>query len=347
MKTIFEELETEIDQNVVNRKCDEIKQKNLLISNDTLIANCLSNEVFHIATNSELNVSRFYEMHDAHTVVQARYLELETELSKLKDKIQKDDHDFMDGPDFDSVFEIKKMKASIQGKSNAIRKLRMQISQLQETRSEANRTLDFRALDFQITQLTKKVSVLQEQNELFRVENAKVKQNYKELYDSIKITCAKHINQTTTLLTENENLNVQINAKLKCVTIDFVTPKVLAPDISKPRSNTKKNKILPARSINKKTVEDHSRTNKSHFQKPNRVDSSISSKRIIINSNYDFVCQTCKKCFILANHDMCVIKCLNSVNAPSSGKNVVRKVKQVWKATGTVLTTVVYQWKPM
>ncbi|GKD92660.1 hypothetical protein Tco_1372497 [Tanacetum coccineum] len=31
-------------------------------------------------------------MHDAHTVVQARCLELEAELSKLKDKIQKDDH---------------------------------------------------------------------------------------------------------------------------------------------------------------------------------------------------------------------------------------------------------------
>nr|GEV93286.1 hypothetical protein [Tanacetum cinerariifolium] len=97
-----------------------------------------------------------------------------------------------------------------------------------ETHSEADRTLDFRALDFQITQLTKKVSVLQEQSNLFRVENAKVKQHYKELYDSIKITCAKHIDQTTALLTENGNLKVQINAKLKCVTIDSVTPKVLA-----------------------------------------------------------------------------------------------------------------------
>nr|GFA34963.1 hypothetical protein [Tanacetum cinerariifolium] len=79
--------------------------------------------------------------------------------------------------------------------------------------------------------LTEKVSVLQEQNELFRVENEKVKQHYKELYDSINITRAKHIDQTTSMLTENENLKVQINAKLKCVTIDFVTPKVLAPGI--------------------------------------------------------------------------------------------------------------------
>nr|GEX87626.1 hypothetical protein [Tanacetum cinerariifolium] len=155
MKTIFDELEAKFDQNAVNRKCDEIERKNLLI---------------------------------AHTIVQARYLELESELSKLTDKIQKDGYEVMDGPDFDLVFEIKKLKASIQGKDNAIRKLRTQISQLKETRSEADCTLDFKALDFQITQLTKKVSILQEQNEIFRVKNAKVKQYYKELYDSIKIT---------------------------------------------------------------------------------------------------------------------------------------------------------------
>ncbi|GJW33203.1 hypothetical protein Tco_0053235 [Tanacetum coccineum] len=89
MKDIFEELEAEVDQNVVNRKHDEIKRKNLLIANDNLIVDCLSKEVFYIATNSELTVSRFTE---AHTIVQTRCLELEAELSKLWDKVQKDDH---------------------------------------------------------------------------------------------------------------------------------------------------------------------------------------------------------------------------------------------------------------
>nr|GEU52605.1 hypothetical protein [Tanacetum cinerariifolium] len=125
---------------------------------------------------------------------------------------------------------------------------------------------------------------------------------------------------------------------------------------SKPKSNTKKNRTSPTISVNKKTVEAHSRTNKSNLLKPNRVDSSISFKRTVINSNSDFVCQTCNKCFISANHDMCVIKYLNYVNVPSSAKNVMCKVKQVWKpkhvkqvwkATSTMLTTVGYQWKPM
>ncbi|GJW80882.1 hypothetical protein Tco_0144857 [Tanacetum coccineum] len=122
------------------------------------------------------------EMHDAHTVVQARCLELKAELSNLCDKVQKDDHTKLvkcfsnlevnhlnlqlkyqnlkerfgnntspparHVPDFDSVFVIEKIKASIQGKDNAIKKLRMQIAQLKETHSETDCTLDFRALDF-------------------------------------------------------------------------------------------------------------------------------------------------------------------------------------------------------
>nr|GEW54384.1 integrase, catalytic region, zinc finger, CCHC-type, peptidase aspartic, catalytic [Tanacetum cinerariifolium] len=99
---------------------------------------------------------------------------------------------------------------------------------------------------------------------------------------------------------------------------------------SKPRNNTKKNRISPIKSVNKKTVEDHSRTNKSHFQKTNRVDYSISSKRTVINLNSDSIYKTYNKCFIPVNHDMCVIKYLTSVNALSSAKNVMRKVKHVW-----------------
>ncbi|GJS16412.1 hypothetical protein Tco_0410884 [Tanacetum coccineum] len=120
---------------------------------------------------------------------------------------------------------------------------------------------------------------------------------------------------------------------------------------SQPRSNTKKNRILPAKSVNKKKVEEHPRSNKSSLKTTNRVDSSISSKRTVISSNSHSVCQTCNKCLIFANHDVCVVNYLHYVNACPSIKNVVRKVKQVWKpkqvkqvwkATRKVLTNVGY-----
>nr|GEU90763.1 hypothetical protein [Tanacetum cinerariifolium] len=78
MKDVFEELEAEVAQNVVDRKHDAIERKNLLIANDNLIVKCLSKEAFSVATNSELNVAQFTEMHVANTLVQqkARILEL-------------------------------------------------------------------------------------------------------------------------------------------------------------------------------------------------------------------------------------------------------------------------------
>ncbi|GKF42062.1 hypothetical protein Tco_0125404 [Tanacetum coccineum] len=103
---------------------------------------------------------------------------------------------------------------------------------------------------------------------------------------------------------------------------------------SKPRSNTKHNRILPAKSVNNKKVEDNPRTNKSVWTKVNRVDSSISSKRVVINSNSESVCKTCNKCLNSASHEMCVVNILNSVNATSTVKIVLNKGKQIWKPKG-------------
>ncbi|GJS19573.1 hypothetical protein Tco_0448205 [Tanacetum coccineum] len=83
---------------------------------------------------------------------------------------------------------------------------------------------------------------------------------------------------------------------------------------SKPRGNTKKNKILPAKKKNKKEVEVRLRKNKSVWTKVNLVDSSISSKRVVINSNSKSKCKTCNKCLNSANHEMCVVNSLNSVH---------------------------------
>ncbi|GJW12289.1 retrovirus-related pol polyprotein from transposon TNT 1-94 [Tanacetum coccineum] len=456
-------------------------------------------EVFYVASNSELNVVRFTEMQKAHHIVKTRCLELEVELSNLRIDIRKDNYNDLlnrfsnlevnhlnlqlkyqnlkdsfqnkpsssvnDTPDFNSIFVIGQMKASLQGKDNVIQKLKKQISQFQETHSELDRPLDLRARNFQISQLTEKVNSLQEENEFFRAENAKIKQHYKELYDSIKIMRTKHTEQTNALKKENESLKVQIQNTVSCVTTTQFKPKATAPgkyalDVgpipprnrnnrevhlvylrhlkesvdtlreiveeakvkrpldrsltfaycytkhsqelleyvfgtcpkvfnqqdkkhgntprkkqvtfedqiatssstthkhvepmhtqksnvpvppstgvnsctdasgSQPRSILKKHRIPPAKSDSLKKVEDHPRTIRSSLKTTNRVDSSISSKRTVINSNSHSVCQTCNKCLFSANHDMCVVTYLYSVNASPNVKNDVRLVKQVWK----------------
>ncbi|GJR73905.1 hypothetical protein Tco_0086270 [Tanacetum coccineum] len=111
-----------------------------------------------------------------------------------------------------------------------LRELKEKYSCLQKKHSEADPILDFKALDSQNKDLNAKVNALQDLNERFRVENKKVKQHYKELYDSIKLTHAKTIEKTTSLLNEIETLKAQIKGKMNWVTMsDPVKPKVLDP----------------------------------------------------------------------------------------------------------------------
>nr|GEV99952.1 hypothetical protein [Tanacetum cinerariifolium] len=162
MKEVFDQMEAEVDQHVVDEKCDEIERENLLPENYNLIVECMSKDVFYTTTNFVLTVSRFSDMHDAYTVAQKRIAELEAENSSTKNKIQNDDHDEMikhfsklemeplnlqlkyqhlkkcfgnkksaissDAPAFDLVFVIGQLEERLQGRGNAIRELKEKIS---------------------------------------------------------------------------------------------------------------------------------------------------------------------------------------------------------------------------
>ncbi|GJZ80732.1 hypothetical protein Tco_0645726 [Tanacetum coccineum] len=97
MKAVFENLEAEVDQNETDLRSGEIERKNLLITNENLVAECLSKDVFYTATDYVLNVSRFSDLHDAFTSAQKRIADLESENFNLRNKIQHDDHDSIVG----------------------------------------------------------------------------------------------------------------------------------------------------------------------------------------------------------------------------------------------------------
>ncbi|GJW47202.1 retrovirus-related pol polyprotein from transposon TNT 1-94 [Tanacetum coccineum] len=392
-----------------------------------------------------------------------------------------------DVPELNSfVSRLTNLEHQIQEKDNVIRDLKVLVSNVNDRSCEPYNAND--------------VTDLLEQNERLRAEIEKVKQHYKEMFESIKITRTSTNEKTSSLLTQIEDLKAQLEGNLKVATRSSVKTKVLAPGMyaidvepipprlknnrnahltyinhlkesvetvreiveearvvkpldnvlnyacqytklsqelveyvigtcpkefterdskapsipltrkkqvtftdtcststnntqkhgvhqktqpsnvqvipstgvssstrasgSKPRSNTKHNRILPAKSVNNKKVEDHPRTNKSVWTKVNRVDSSISSKRVVINSNSESVCKTCNKCLNSANHEMCVVNILSSVNATPTVKivlnkgkqiwkpkgklsdNSLNKTKRVWKATGKLFTNVGYQWRP-
>nr|GEY47430.1 hypothetical protein [Tanacetum cinerariifolium] len=135
---------------------------------------------------------------------------LTAELAIYKEHVELPPTPDKDTPDFDSVFVLGKMQASLQGKDNVIRQLKKELSQLQVTHQDTDRTLRVQTTDSKITKLTDQATHLQAQNDLFRAENDKIKQHYKELYNSIKITRAKHIEQVTKLTTKNMNLKTGV-----------------------------------------------------------------------------------------------------------------------------------------
>nr|GEW51654.1 retrovirus-related Pol polyprotein from transposon TNT 1-94 [Tanacetum cinerariifolium] len=259
MKAVFENMEADVDQNATDKKCDEIERKHLLIKNKNLIANCLAQDVFYTVTNSALTASRLHDLSVAYNVAKTRAVELEAENFRLNEKIQQDDHDTMiknfskiaidhlnlqlkyqhlkeriensnsktskDAPEFDAVFELNEKDAQLQAHINTIRQLKAQISQLKANKSDVIGTLDPKSIDSHNIQLIDTVDTLQKQIDIFQAENAKIKQHYKELYEAIKITCAKQIEKTTSLLNEIGNLKTQVKGKMPIITSDSDVPK--------------------------------------------------------------------------------------------------------------------------
>nr|GEX83875.1 hypothetical protein [Tanacetum cinerariifolium] len=411
IKDVFEELEAEVAQYAVDRKHDAIERKNLLIANDNLIAECLSQEVFSVATNFELNVARFTKMHVANTIVESRFLALEAELANLRDKCHHDNQEelinhfsklevnhlnlqlkyqnlkdsignnpptpYKDTPDFDSVFVIGKMQASLQGKDNAILQLKNvgKDKVKPQVLTRAKHDIDVEPivprlrnnrdahLDY-LRHLKESVKTIRD-----IVEEAKI---VRPLDRSI-------VSAAVTLSTLRNYWNMRLALVLKALNhelnnlptfLSLGRSKLLLPNHlirvnsfpkasrSQPKSNPKTNKISPAKGVNKLPVENQPRTNKSHIRTTNRVDSSSRLKRTVINSNLDSICQTCNKCLTSFEHDMCVATYLKSAVAPPLIRHnckVVRKVKkvwkpkqvrQVWKPTRKVLTTTGHQWRP-
>nr|GEU89651.1 integrase, catalytic region, zinc finger, CCHC-type, peptidase aspartic, catalytic [Tanacetum cinerariifolium] len=164
-----------------DQKYDAIEQKNLLIANDNLIANCLSKEVFYIATNSEL-----------------------TELLEYVIDTCLKDFNKRDKKQATTPFNRKK-----------------QVTFEDQCKTSNNNT-------------------------------------------------QKHV----------EQLNIQ-KTNVPGIPSTRVSSCTNASG-SKPRSNTKKNRISLDKNVNKKKVEEHPRTNKSSLTKASRVDSSISCKRTVV-----------------------------------------------------------------
>ncbi|GJY13113.1 retrovirus-related pol polyprotein from transposon TNT 1-94 [Tanacetum coccineum] len=269
----------------------------------------------------------------------------------------------------------------IQSRGNTIRELKEKISRLTKKNSDADPIFDLKALVSQNKDLTAKLNALHDLNERFRAENAKVKQHYKELYDSIKITRAKTTDQNNSLLSEIENLKGQLKDNSKCVTIPDSKPKVLAPgrypiDVEPIPPRHKNNREVHLHYI--KHLKESVETLREIVEDAkNASTTSLRKKRVTFvepceTSTHNTPAQVEHQKINLTNAPGIPSTGVKGASAASRSKprsNTkkdrtlpaksalkqqspatkvwrVKQVKQVWKATGKLFTTIGHQWRP-
>ncbi|GKC75253.1 hypothetical protein Tco_1126027 [Tanacetum coccineum] len=221
MEGIFDQMSDEVDQNVVDKQCAEIVKKNLLIENENLIANCLSNQLLYDVKKTrcldlEAEMSKVQNEIKHISKLEREYLNLQLKYQHLQESFDNNKSQAsQEAPDFNSFFKIKNLEHQIQEKDNVIRDLKVLVSKMNDRSCEPYNAKD--------------VTDLLEQNERFRAEIEKVKQHYKELFESIKVTRASTNEKTSSLLTQIEDLKAQLEGNLKNATRNSVKTKVLAP----------------------------------------------------------------------------------------------------------------------
>nr|GEU70760.1 reverse transcriptase domain-containing protein [Tanacetum cinerariifolium] len=120
-------------------------------------------------------------------------------------------------------------------------------------------------------------------------------------------------------------------------------------ELSQSKNDTKKNRITPAASSNKKNkvVEVYLRKVMSSSSKRNHVSlCNTNFKHDVKDANSTFVCSTFNGCLFSANHDKCVVTYINDVNKRVKSKSGKRKQME-WKPTGKVFTSVRHRWLPI
>ncbi|GJY65403.1 hypothetical protein Tco_0467641 [Tanacetum coccineum] len=164
MKAVFNKMEIEVEQCSVDKKCVEIEKKELLIENERLLEQIISQDIMCTDMHSYDDLVKYAEMEQSIIDQYNMCVKLEAELSKtkgmvekvvynelsnrcsrlekccisLKIKVQHSKESFQhdkpcnnqNSPEFPAFFEINDLKAQLQAKNTSINKLKEHIAML-------------------------------------------------------------------------------------------------------------------------------------------------------------------------------------------------------------------------
>nr|GEZ19755.1 hypothetical protein [Tanacetum cinerariifolium] len=250
---IFDELDAKYERILLEKKNMQIEKKNLLVTNECLIANSIANDICSVALAYDLVVP--HSSDSSHCMLEelrttcdrehSKVLELEAEILKkqqvindaekrcafiqnehvkLQLKFQKyKECDTSNSTASNVIFEINKLKYQLQGRDNSIRNLQAQndIMSLLNVGS-TNDSCNKQALETELNQLKDTVTSLKIQNDGYKIAAQKAK---------IATLNAKTVGNKTSGTTKPEN------PKETPKPLPRFTKKPVAPLLKKPNIN--------------------------------------------------------------------------------------------------------------
>ncbi|GJU17473.1 hypothetical protein Tco_1145439 [Tanacetum coccineum] len=166
--------------------------------------------------------------------------------------------------------------------------------------------------------------------------------NYREAYEDYLKKTKEHTDTLRVIVEQARKQN------LSDTYLDYSLITSTSASGSQSKNNTRKNRITPVASSNKKNkaVEVHPRKVMSSSNKRNHVSlCNANFKHAVKDANSKFVCSTCNGCLFSANHDKFIVAYINDVNKRVKSKSSKRK-KMEWKPTRKVFTGVGHRWLP-
>ncbi|GJZ60911.1 hypothetical protein Tco_0617048, partial [Tanacetum coccineum] len=165
MKEVFEQMEAEVDQHVIDKKyfltCMMLSLPLKSVLPNLNLKNKIQND------DHDVMIKHFSKLEVEHLNLQLKYQHLEERFRNKKSVTSSD------APTFESVFVIEQLQEQVQSRGNTIRVLKEKISQLTKKHSDADPILDLKALDTQNKDLNAKVNALYDLNERLQAENEK------------------------------------------------------------------------------------------------------------------------------------------------------------------------------
>ncbi|GJS84047.1 retrovirus-related pol polyprotein from transposon TNT 1-94 [Tanacetum coccineum] len=382
---IFDELEAEYEQCVLDNKNLTIEKKNLLIINECLIAEIvLEKDIYSIVLSSDIVVPPSSnclceDLRSACDREHTKVLELEAEISKTET------NSFLNTRETASnaIFEINKLRQQLQGKDDTIRNLDAQINIMKVLNvGSTEGSCDQQALETDRIQLKDTITSLRIQLDGLKVENVSLKRRYDELSKANNHSRIAYTEKLSAFTAENTKLKAQVTGTTSSGPSTSEKPKVLASGMYtnsskyipppkranwvKPTPLPKKKQVTfqePPRTSNRPTQKPPVQQNK----KPNvpvnlstRTKPATESRKPMPKShtrnhrilpsksvNARRAADHNRKLNVV-DHNQFVIRSLKSVNTKTpQAKHSVNHTKKVWKATRNHnVNTTKTAWRP-